>query len=629
MPVLIPRASSTISRSDRAMSAYIAPEVVGKIYSIFLWDVEKGEVATSTEYDVTDQSTTLEHFFTVPPKSVSMSEPFATSIAPSQNGGIYTESHGSLIRLVNISGTTGVRPHKLGKGSQSAAALQSSDGQASSEILPFDYSLGLNPNEITGHDSAINLRNLFRTYSDRQVEGNTSIVMVYRNVKDDDHWIVEPTDFKLSQEASSPFSYTYTISLKTLARFDKTLLTAITNYTTGGTDPQENREGVMGMAARMRARQQTLTYSYYITLANNNIFKGGGITAANNILKPLSDTIKGLEQVSRGVYGTSDMLLQNTEKLAYQLKENLTKLEDLKDSPSVRTTRRHWRRSLIASYGILNEPQYRTTSQILIQRRSRIERAYQTPGLYGQPPILPNTGGSPSFLTNNPVTTNVAQAVVGITDDLRTIAQRLLGDSRRWQELAVLNQLKPPYVNNIGGPGVLGPGDTILYPAPRNTKIRGVRLQDNPDQNYDNLGTSSGSELLDQTYGRDLRLKSNVDPSGFGLTDLDVNQRGDISTIVGVDNVQQAIRIKFATEKGTLPVHPYFGARFAIGSKADTNSFNTFRLNTLTTLLSDDRVQEVKKLNFSTVGDTLSISADLLLVNDKDYINTHFAMRKF
>jgi hypothetical protein len=113
------------------------------------------------------------------------------------------------------------------------------------------------------------------------------------------------------------------------------------------------------------------------------------------------------------------------------------------------------------------------------------------------------------------------------------------------------------------------------------------------------------------------------------LTDLVLNQGGDLAAIQGTDNVQQAIRIKFMTERKELPAHPKFGAKYAIGRKATPSSFNELRINTLNTLASDTRIAQVRNLQFLSAGDKLAAKVDLVLINARGILSTSLALRRF
>jgi hypothetical protein len=102
-----------------------------------------------------------------------------------------------------------------------------------------------------------------------------------------------------------------------------------------------------------------------------------------------------------------------------------------------------------------------------------------------------------------------------------------------------------------------------------------------------------------------------------------------LGSIVGIPNVEQAIRIKFITERGELPAHSKFGAKFPIGRKASPASFNAFRIDALRTLISDNRISTIKSLDFVAVEDVLALSADLVMTDSQNILSTSFALRRF
>lgn len=57
---------------------------------------------------------------------------------------------------------------------------------------------------------------------------------------------------------------------------------------------------------------------------------------------------------------------------------------------------------------------------------------------------------------------SVREVIVQRNDTLERIAQREYGDALRWIDLVVLNSLKPPYIDEAGGDGILKPGSKIL-----------------------------------------------------------------------------------------------------------------------------------------------------------------------
>ncbi len=641
MTNIIPTNGSTLSSPDRALSLYVSPSILQRMYSIFLWDLSTNNVPPAPNIDPSGLNQTAEYYFSVPPQIHEVESPFAVSVVPTQSASKWTEGFGILSKSFRISGTTGLRPNKVSQAfGLTTTTFKSADTDLATGLstgattnpnfqgvvnTPTYQSPGVNSLEFTGHDSIIMLNNMFNLYSDLMREGNTNIVMVWRNVKDDDFWIVEPLNFKISQTSKSPFLYSYNIVLKSLARFDRSLAAIST------ADAQGPIRGDSGFSARMQQNAQVMATTYYSTLASGDLLQG--ITNVSTITGPIQTLMNLVTHATTGNLVPAERIIGQAFILKQTLTTNLSKLINLPNAVGKRFRRleRDWRRLRLTCDSILTEKRYQNSVKSYTNRRDRIVRAHTSPSMFVPgSTTLPNTGGSPSFIGNTPPVSSVDQGVVQANDDIRLIAQRYLGDARRWQELVILNELKPPYVSATGEGNTLKPGDAILFPGTKpqvSSTLIGVKNENN--QEYDDDNVRASTLLLDQTYGRDLLLSSNESAGGIELTDLVVNQRGDLATVSGIDNVKQAIGIKFATEQGELKCHPYFGARYAIGRKATTSSFNQFRGNTLATFLSDGRIREVSNLVITSVEDTLLVSATAQLVNGNDYINTSFALRRF
>lgn len=626
MTNVVPSGGATLSAPDRSLSLYISPQVLERIYSLFLWDLDTQSVPSASGMDVSGNKQTAEYFFTVPPQIHEMDENFATTVVPTQGGSKFTESYGSIIKNLRLSGTTGVRPHKVQRIAQQASDAFRDDLLNTTSPNQRQGAVGISASEVTGHDSVLTLRNLFRFYSDCQQNGKTNIVMVWRNVKDDDYWIVEPVKFKLNQTSKSPFSYTYNIDIKTLARFDRSLASISTE------DSQDGIRGDLGFSARMQANSQTLVTSFYSAMAAGDIL--GSAVNVSVITNPMQQMVGMITKIStsNGIV-PAESIIDTAFRLKQACVSSISSIINLPSATSKRSRRlvRDLRRLRITCDSILCEKRFRNATKAYFAKRDRITKAYNAPNPFAPGSTsLPNTNGSITFLANTPSSSNTSSGVVNTADDIRMIAQRYLGDPRRWQELVVLNGLKPPYISPTGAGNTLKPGDAILFPSVSSPNAQTlIGTQNGSNQNYDDDNLRDNTLLLDQTYGRDILLSSNESAGSFDLTDLSVNQRGDLATISGIPNVKQAINIKFATEVGELKMHPFFGARYAIGSKATVNSFNEFRVNTLATFLSDGRIEQLESLALQTIEDTLFVSAVAKLTNGEDYINTSFALRRF
>ncbi len=226
---------------------------------------------------------------------------------------------------------------------------------------------------------------------------------------------------------------------------------------------------------------------------------------------------------------------------------------------------------------------------------------------------------------NSPETVVVASVIVvppGAT--IRGLAKKLLGNAGKWKSLVLLNNLTAPFVSDTGGRGVLRPGDVIMYPNVGTVSSTAATSSANPTLAETDEGDSSLFSPAEQAYGRDLRLKSSRDGQVL-ITDLATNQNGDISTIAGIPNVDQALKIKFSTEQGELTLHPSFGAKFTIGKKLTVSSFNTFRIAAQSTLLSDPRIINIDTITFRARGDIFLISTQLTL-RESGSLNSNFTL---
>lgn len=618
---------STISSPDRTavrQGASLTP-IIQEFYSIFLWDLQSSEILTDARLDPAQARTNAEYYFSVPPRAITMSEPFTTRVTATQNGGKFIESHGSIFKDIQIQGTTGLRPNK-DTAPRSVALLNEETSNLQSTMLST---------EVTGFDDIHFLRNIFRKYSDLRAIGS-KVIMVWRNIKDDDYWIVEPKDFRLSLSSNSPLTYEYQIVFQGLNRFEPSLIptNGASSSSTGpsATDPLAAQWGDRQLSSRMEDYRNTLSRAYVVVSTNSSRIVGAGFPSIELLANPIVGALRSITNFVSGVQSTALTLVRSaTEGLintGLAIETLLDTLEPMNIVGPVRSTLIRSLRRLRATFvRILAEPRFNDSlANDERQRRRRTIQRYRTPALSSRGGSQsPRTNGSPSFVGNAPAAESVSESRVGSGEGIRDLARRLLGDARRWHELVNLNGLRPPYTSDspTRGSNVLGPGDFVVYPDSEGVDPLFLNLNRVSDQE-----TEGDAGVVSLTYGRDLRLRTVTDVVGAEQTDLSVNSNGDLSSIVGTPNVSQAVKIKFATEAGSLPAHPYFGARYPIGKKASLGSFNTFRVHTLATLASDSRVSQINRLEFQAVGDILTVNAEVVLQNTRDYLSLNFDLSR-
>ena len=238
----------------------------------------------------------------------------------------------------------------------------------------------------------------------------------------------------------------------------------------------------------------------------------------------------------------------------------------------------------------------------------------------GNPPI---TTGSPLNVSNISIPNSAREDTILGGESLRDVAKRLTGNAANWKKLAILNNLRQPYIAPVARDGVLGYGDKILVPKASSALEDEIKVPRQLDED----GAFQSLPKLERRYGRDLMIMDSA--SGVDLADVSVNQRGDLATIQGIENVEQATMIKFSTEQGELATHPSFGARFPVGTKFPSlDRLSEFSLNSQQTIRQDPRIIDVDEIRIFISGDQLLFSAKLKLIASDVKLPISFAVRR-
>ncbi len=166
-------------------------------------------------------------------------------------------------------------------------------------------------------------------------------------------------------------------------------------------------------------------------------------------------------------------------------------------------------------------------------------------------------------------------------DTLQRLALRELGTAMRWAEIAALNNLLPPYFAQEATDNVIAYGGNVLLPIPQ----------------ADSLATA------DDPFLTDLLLTE----EGF----LSVTEGGDLATVSGVENLEQALEMRVVAHKRSMLFHPEYGSwvftlvgRVNIESQADLTAFYA-----QSAMIEDPRIKSIADISAVIIDDGVAVTA--------------------
>lgn len=508
------------------------------------------------------------------PQELTQDEVFAIEVTPTLRG-VIVEHHGTILKDIVIAGTTGVSP------------LRKEGGAARNSGKPILQS------GRSGYEEFHELRSYFRAYVEsKRVDDRSGgeLRMVFKNFKDHEYIFVEPQKFTMKRSASRPFMYDYNIVLKGIGH---------TNITPPPPSFFENLNEVL------EDIQDYFDSAEKIINGSIGIIRRFESDIVNTLLNPLRSVnraiqaIRGGQAVFLGEFGitrrTIDSLRSEIERIEANFNDAIGRDMVKFNAAAGRVSTLKYeavtvRQTTYTEYQVLRGLAEAKKGVILaaaVQSKIIDKNAFET-----NKTITENTNNKINIATPNSV-----RAVSVLADDtIQTIAARELGDVDLFKDLAVLNNLKPPYISDSPTPmaGVLVAGDKILIPQSNPIVPSGVLT----NKQYN---VTAGMTETEKAYGVDIRID--------GDGEFVISNTKDLDLVAGTKNLGQAIAVRIYTEKGSLKRHQGIGTSLKIGGKAGTQAARIIRDEVVASLSSDSRIESIPFIEVIQEGNTTFINA--------------------
>lgn len=190
------------------------------------------------------------------------------------------------------------------------------------------------------------------------------------------------------------------------------------------------------------------------------------------------------------------------------------------------------------------------------------------------------------------------EKLVGQGDSLAGIAAREIGDARKWPDLALINNLSPPYITSGPKlPGTLQPGSRIIIPVNKPVQPAQVLTTGNPE---------IGGSQADAHLGVDFEFIQ-ISKGQWGWKIDATHGSVDGVKTRGIGNLAQGLGSRLRTERGTNILYPSIGLERLVGVNQLENPATQAQLRVRQQILADPRVDRFVSANFREEKDAVII----------------------
>jgi len=455
---------------------------------------------------------------------------------------------------------------------------------------------------------------VFRTYADLKQDPATSegTVLLFHNVKDDEHWRVIPLSFDTERNAANPLVYNYTIQLLAVdavapaeEKFseDKPVLAALKDkfrvlrYAVDLVRAAVN--DLSAVTGELRA-----IHGGFVSLVDGAVAIADATASfvegtATLIAMPFND----VENTMRA--GNDALLEWNTGRetnTAVGAPANLLNAirrvidglaligsypESFRNSVQAEVEKFQQQMSLATSRS--QDALQAAESKVLDSLAAFTSAALGTsamPGDYARSQASLGLGNrTPKFLS-------ALEYILEQGDTLANLAARFLEDARNWKYIALFNSLRPPYITDRGNrlPGTLAVGDRILIPS----FAAPPAVTTNPAT----FGVRTSEPGAVHALGRDLLLADTAVRDQWDLVIDAAHGSTDILTVDGVPNLSQAMQTRIRTEQGTDILYRQLGCARVVGLGVTEVDLETAKIRLADAVAADPRIAAVTSVEF-------------------------------
>lgn len=572
------------------------------------------------------------------PTSFKYSLPFASELTPQQEGGVIVEEEGIVIGQLQISGTTGFKLRQPIVGKNSVI-----NGKFTSI---FSESVNVIKTPISGHLHFWLLANqLIEGYSElkKMPEIRHKTRMELHIFKDQLHLHVVPKIFDLSREATrDAVNYRYDMSFDVIGPAkpidapkepEKKLLEKLRDTVS------EIRDSIQSAAATVDDLTAALD-----ELTRDLSSVASILTDVGTVLDAVGDFADGVTNV----VNVPKFFIRNTTELVQSASEFFNdvlsvpadvaqaflNLGDELDRMQV-ACRNHFKENiedLFQSYRdvwgtgkAVKQSDDPVNEAVRLQQLAAKQRAEQSGGKLSISEVF-SSGIKPGD-ANRPFTEDdrlnarkiggFKEVAVKSSDSMESLAARYMGDASRWIEIAMINDLREPYISRAKLPKTIQPGDRVMIPS---------QTIEAPSEILALSAAADGKSQIKELLGREFLLSAVDDQGRLGWVIDDNKGKVDARLIDDLDNLAQGLRVRLDTNRGEDITNPNFGVARTIGLNFVTDTTSNYVFTVREEILKDPRIDKILQITAEQNIDTIEVSAR---VQPKNFSSNTIVKRKF